>query len=412
MSDYTLIRAEGVAKKFCRSLRRSMWYGVRDLGNEIRGRSHGGDGALRPEEFWAVKDISFELNRGECLGLIGRNGGGKTTLLRVLNGLIKLDAGRVTMRGRVGALIALGAGFNPILTGRENIFVNAAVLGLGRRHVDSRLAEIIDFAGIGDFIDMPVQSYSSGMSVRLGFAVAAILIEPDVLLIDEVLAVGDIGFVVKCLNVVSRLTRHAAVVLVSHNMEFISQFCTRVMVLERGHVLVDAAEPAEGIDRYFSLMEHSTAISGTGEAQVRSVELVIDGAVLTDVEPRIQQGTSALVRLAINLERVQSEANIHCFVHDGSMSPVVCLPVCDPDGDLARFPSGEIRIDVPLGALELGAGKYSFVVCVSDHATGEGLARAQGLRPFRIVAKRVQWGKIVRPAVPLGVQGLRSLGGS
>jgi len=123
-----LIKVEGLSKKFCRSLKRSLWYGVKDLSNELIGRRHGGNGELRPDEFWAVRDISFELRRGECLGLIGHNGAGKTTLLRMLNGLIKPDAGRIEMRGRVGALIALGAGFNPILTGRENIYTNASVL--------------------------------------------------------------------------------------------------------------------------------------------------------------------------------------------------------------------------------------------------------------------------------------------
>src|ERR1043166_9994626 len=136
MSDpEVLVRVEGAGKKFCRSLKRSLWYGVKDIAAEIAGGSRTHE-ELRPGEFWAVRDVSFELRRGECLGLIGRNGAGKTTLLKMLNGLIKPDDGRITMRGRVGALIALGAGFNPILTGRENIYVNGAVLGLTRKEID------------------------------------------------------------------------------------------------------------------------------------------------------------------------------------------------------------------------------------------------------------------------------------
>ena len=154
------------------------------------------------EGVWAVNNVSFA--QAECLGLIGRNGAGKTTLLKMLNGLIKPDAGRIEMRGRVGALIALGAGFNPILTGRENIYVNGSVLGLTKKEIGAKLDEIVDFAEIGDFIDTPVQNYSSGMAVRLGFAVAS-SIRPDVLLIDEVLAVGDISFVLRCLNRVELL---------------------------------------------------------------------------------------------------------------------------------------------------------------------------------------------------------------
>ena len=183
------------------------------MGRELTGRRRGEHGGLRTKEFWAVNNVSFELKRGECLGLIGRNGAGKTTLLKMLNGLIKPDAGRIEMRGRVGALIALGAGFNPILTGRENIYVNGSVLGLTKKEIGAKLDEIVDFAEIGDFIDTPVQNYSSGMAVRLGFAVAS-SIRPDVLLIDEVLAVGDISFVLRCLNRVSELLPTTAVVFV------------------------------------------------------------------------------------------------------------------------------------------------------------------------------------------------------
>src|SRR6202044_629424 len=149
---------DGVSKKFCRDLKRSLWYGVQDIAGDLLG---GGSSQkeLRRDEFWAVRDVSFELKRGECLGLIGHNGAGKTTLLKMLNGLIKPDCGRIEMRGRVGALIALGAGFNPILTGRENIYVYGSVLGLAKREIDTKLEDIIDFAEIREFIDAPVQSY-------------------------------------------------------------------------------------------------------------------------------------------------------------------------------------------------------------------------------------------------------------
>ena len=182
--------------------------------------------ALRPGEFWAVSDVSFELKRGECLGLIGDNGAGKTTLLKMLNGLIKPDQGRIEMRGRVGALIALGAGFNPILTGRENIYVNGSVLGLTKKEIDAKFDEIVDFSGMEEFIDTPVQSYSSGMQVRLGFAVAT-AIEPNILLIDEVLAVGDMAFRIKCYNRIGRLQKNAATILVTHDMSYLSTVCNR-----------------------------------------------------------------------------------------------------------------------------------------------------------------------------------------
>jgi ABC-type polysaccharide/polyol phosphate transport system ATPase subunit len=235
MSDDVLIRAEGVSKKFCRSLKRSLWYGIKDTVGDLLGRDSNSPG-LRDDEFWAVKDVSFELRRGECLGLIGRNGAGKTTLLRILNGLIKPDQGRIEMRGRIGALIALGAGFNPILTGRENIYVNGSVLGLSKKEIDAKYDEIIDFADIGDFIDAPVQSYSSGMVVRLGFAVAA-AVEPDILLLDEVLAVGDLNFQAKCFNALAKFReRGTGFIFVSHNMHLISRYCQEVLYIRRGQV--------------------------------------------------------------------------------------------------------------------------------------------------------------------------------
>ncbi len=230
----TLVRVENVSKKFCRDLKRSLWYGMKDLGNEILGRPHGGDGELRKDEFWAVKDVSFELKRGECLGLIGRNGAGKTTLLRMLNGLIKPDKGRVEMRGRVGALIALGAGFNPILTGRENIYVNASVLGLTKKEIAARFEEIVRFAELGDFIDAPVQSYSSGMYVRLGFSIAAHL-DPDILLVDEILAVGDLSFSVRCLNRIANLRKNGtAIIFVSHNELQVREAAQRCILFHHG----------------------------------------------------------------------------------------------------------------------------------------------------------------------------------
>ena len=158
MDTDVLVHVGGASKKFCRDLRRSLRYGLADTAGELIGRP--ASQVLRPGEFWAVHDIGLQVRRGECVGLVGRNGAGKTTLLKMLNGLIKPDAGRIELRGRVGALIALGAGFNPLLTGRENIFVNGAVLGLSRREVAAELEAIIDFADIDEFIDAPAVSYT------------------------------------------------------------------------------------------------------------------------------------------------------------------------------------------------------------------------------------------------------------
>src|SRR5262245_33839800 len=176
-----------------------MWYGLQDAWSDGIGRRRSRSQQLRADEFWAVHDVSFRLKRGECFGLIGRNGAGKSTLLKMLNGIFRPDTGSIAFRGRVGGLIEIGAGFHPILTGRENVYVNGAVLGLGRREIDRHFDAIVEFAGVREFIDSPVKYYSSGMYVRLGFAVAAHL-APDVLLVDEVLAVGDMEFQAKCLE--------------------------------------------------------------------------------------------------------------------------------------------------------------------------------------------------------------------
>ncbi len=396
----TLIKVEGLSKKFCRSLKKSMWYGMLDIGSELLGRRHSPDGVLRQDEFWAVKDISFELKRGDCLGLIGHNGAGKTTLLRMLNGLIKPDQGRIEMRGKVGALIALGAGFNPVLTGRENIYVNAAVLGMSKQHVDSKIDEIIDFAEIREFINSPVQTYSAGMNVRLGFAVAAILIEPDILFLDEVLAVGDIGFAIKCINTVRRISNKSAVVFVSHNMHQISWFSTRVMVMDHGSVVVDSPNPSEGIDQYYGLTKHEQQISGTGEAEIYSVELLVNKQCSESKEPTIPHGAEIGFRIKLHINSSRSGATMSINIMDQAMNHVVSMPVHNTDGKLNLFPAGVLDVQVSMGTVELTSGKYNIMVAVMDLGTNEMLTRVQGLCPFRIISDRVLWGKMVRNIVP------------
>jgi lipopolysaccharide transport system ATP-binding protein len=205
-----------------------MLHGVGDIARNMLGLSSHSDN-LRKGEFWAVDDVSFEVKKGETLGLIGPNGSGKTTLLKMLNGIFWPDNGKITINGRVGALIEVGAGFHPMLTGRENVYINAAILGMTKEEVAEKFDSIIEFADIGDFLDTPVKFYSSGMFVRLGFAVA-VHCEPDILLVDEVLAVGDEGFQIKCFNKIGELKKNGTTaILVSHNMHTISTFTEEVV---------------------------------------------------------------------------------------------------------------------------------------------------------------------------------------
>jgi lipopolysaccharide transport system ATP-binding protein len=231
-----VLRVEGVSKKFCRSLKRSLFYGVQDIATELVAMRQPSQ-SLRNGEFWALKDISLELRRGEALGLVGTNGSGKTTLLRIISGLIRPDTGLVNVRGRVAPLIALGAGFNPLLTGRENIYANMSILGFSTREIRQLFDAVVDFAEIGDAINAPVRSYSSGMAARLGFACAAFT-QPDILLLDEVLAVGDARFKAKCERKLAELLRNGtAFVLVSHYAQAILNICNSALYLNKGNLI-------------------------------------------------------------------------------------------------------------------------------------------------------------------------------
>jgi len=229
------IKVDYVSKKYCKSLKRSMLYGVKDIARNTLGLNSHSD-KLRKNEFWALDDISFEVKKGETLGIIGSNGSGKTTLLKLLNGIFWPDKGKITINGKVGALIEVGAGFHPLLTGRENIYINAAILGMTKEETDKKFDAIVDFADIGDFLDVPVKHYSSGMFVRLGFAVA-VHCEPDVLLVDEVLAVGDLRFVLKCHRKMSEFRQNGGTVaIVSHNLQAIRNMCKKVLWLNKGKI--------------------------------------------------------------------------------------------------------------------------------------------------------------------------------
>lgn len=244
------IRVDHVSKKYCKSLKRSMLYGVKDIGRNVLGMSSHSEN-LRKNEFWALDDVSFEVKKGETLGIIGPNGAGKTTLLKMLNGIFWPDKGKITVKGRVGALIAVGAGFHPLLTGRENVYVNGAILGMSKKEVDKKFDSIVDFADIGDFLDTPVKFYSSGMFVRLGFAVA-VHCEPDILLVDEVLSVGDLKFRIKCYHKMDEVRENAAIIFVSHSLEHIGRICSQTLLLNEGKIM-HYGDVAQGLKVYNNL---------------------------------------------------------------------------------------------------------------------------------------------------------------
>lgn len=240
-----IIRVEGLGKRYriahaasgvspYRTLREDLARLVSSPLRRLRGISNG-----RREDFWALQDVSFEVQSGEVVGIIGRNGAGKSTLLKILSRITKPTTGLAELRGRVGSLLEVGTGFHPELTGRENIFLNGAILGMSRREVCANFDDIVAFAEVERFLDTPVKRYSSGMYVRLAFSVAAHL-EPEVLVVDEVLAVGDIAFQRKCMGRMQEVGRTGRTVLfVSHNMSAIEALCTRAVLLENGQIAAD-----------------------------------------------------------------------------------------------------------------------------------------------------------------------------
>ena len=241
------VNVECLGKKFGLSLRHSLKYGLMDGFHMLTGREV--DHSLRAGEFWALRDISFALEQGDALGILGVNGSGKTTLLRILNGAYSPDIGRVSLRGKVGALIAAGAGFSPMLSGRENIFISGSLLGMTSADIKNKFDEIVDFAQLGEFIDMPVKNYSSGMSVRLGFAVA-VAATPEILLVDEVLAVGDTAFQKRCFEYIHKIRKNGTtIIFVSHSPGAVWSICNKGLYLEKG-ALKHVGDVEEAIRKY------------------------------------------------------------------------------------------------------------------------------------------------------------------
>ena len=273
----SIIKVENLSKKYTILHRRDggrHYLTLRDeLTNLIFGRRS------TKEDVWVLKNMSFQIEPGEIVGIIGPNGAGKTTLLKVLTKITPPTEGRAIINGRVGSLLEVGTGFHPELTGRENIYLNGAILGMKKKEIERKFNQIVDFAGIEKFLDTPAKRYSSGMFVRLAFSVAAHL-EPDVLLVDEVLAVGDAEFQKKSLGRMKEITENAqrTILFVSHNMDAVRSLCDRVILIDKGRIKY-IGDVREGIDKYLSNQKHSSmtrkeySIKPELVGQVRSIEL-------------------------------------------------------------------------------------------------------------------------------------------
>ena len=318
-------------------------------------------GRREGETFWALSDVSFQVQRGEVLGIIGRNGAGKSTLLKILSQVTGPTTGQINVKGRIASLLEVGTGFHPELTGRENIFLNGAILGMTKAEIRRKLDEIIAFSEIEAFVDTPVKRYSSGMYVRLAFAVAAHL-EPEILIVDEVLAVGDAQFQEKCIGKMQGVARQGRTILfVSHNMSAIQQLCTKAILLHQGSIQ-KSGEPAEVVGDYLSDSRPESVLdirdwpdrSGTGEA--RLVKLTI-----TDEDGHPQSffplGSTVCFVLEAEVHRPLLDPCIGVVVHTASGEPLLDLESVHSGLRLGRV-QGKLQVKGTLRNIGLYPGRY------------------------------------------------------
>ncbi len=370
------IRLAGVTKTFPRRGRRGRLHSLKGAllhGDLLRGGL--------AEGFTAVEDLDLEVGPGEAVALIGPNGSGKSTVLKLITGILKPSRGSVEVEGRVTALIELGAGFHPEITGRENVIINGMLLGLGRREVEDRLEEIVRFAEIGEFIDQPVKTYSSGMFVRLGFAVA-VAVDPDVLLVDEVLAVGDEAFTRRCLDRIAHLRRGGvSLVIVSHDLDLVGSLADRALYLRDGRMVAEGAADAV-VARYRSDVAEDEQVPsaeqervrvveegrrwGTGDVEIREV-VVSSGGVPLKVIP---SGVDATVHIRYAVRRPVTDFVFGIAWHRADGGHVGGHnTVLDGIRPVELSRDGEVRCHYPV--LDLAPGDYLLDVAI--HAR-DGLA--------------------------------------
>jgi lipopolysaccharide transport system ATP-binding protein len=342
----------------------------RRAGKLLRGQASGA--AELDETFWALKDVSFEIKSGEVVGIIGHNGAGKSTLLKILSDITEPSRGYADVYGRVGSLLEVGTGFHPELTGRENIYLNGAILGMKRLEIERKFDEIVAFAEIDKFIDTPVKHYSSGMYVRLAFAVAAHL-EPEILLVDEVLAVGDIAFQKKCLGKMDNVSQEGrTVILVSHNMNAIQRLCPRSLLLNKGK-LVAYGETPDIIAQYLSSNSHTdgpnrwinlsgVSRSGTGKARFEALHY-------SSLNQRVQfqpfPNGPLEVLLDISSEQTTEVGGIAVTLYDQYGSKLVNADT-RALGETVRLKKGHNTVKLRIEALHLNPGIYTLGLWLAD----------------------------------------------
>jgi ABC-type polysaccharide/polyol phosphate transport system ATPase subunit len=373
MAGDVVIRAKGLGKKYAighqvldgtQTLRETIARSAARFGRTTRDMLSGkpliaGD---EIEEFWALKDVNFEVKRGEVVGIIGRNGAGKSTLLKVLSRITEPSEGSVEIRGRVASLLEVGTGFHPELTGRENIFLNGAILGMGRAEIHRKFDEIVAFAEIEKFLDTPVKRYSSGMYVRLAFAVAAHL-EPEILIVDEVLAVGDVEFQKKCLGKMQDVAGEGRTVLfVSHNMAAARALCDRGLVLEHGRRVLTGSM-LEAIDYYSAI--NSKNVSQKLFEDIELLDLTVESR---DV------GTEGhlVFQVQMNIKASNIIKHLSLVIHGDCGTRLSVVDLRESLNLPRRFEKGQIAISGEVSGLRLVEKEYEVSLYIgNDHQTAD-----------------------------------------
>jgi lipopolysaccharide transport system ATP-binding protein len=346
-------------------------------------------GGQKQESFWALKNITADLPAGEAVGIIGRNGAGKSTLLKVLSRITKPTEGRVEVQGRVGSLLEVGTGFHQELTGRENIYLNGSILGMSKREIDRHFDDIVDFAEIDQFLDTPVKRYSSGMYVRLAFAVAAHL-QPEILIVDEVLAVGDAAFQQKCLGKMRNVAGNGRTVLfVSHSMQAIAQLTTQVIMLEHGRVVFHGPT-AEGIAHYTSQVfgEQNLGKDYIAPAAARGPHLAACRVLTSDAGGEHICGSPLTLEFDIRLDERRCGVCFSAQVLDDTARPVCYFWLLDRASDFARGP-GTYRVRCEVPRFRLYMGRYSITTYIADARTKEPLQVLSDICPFEVTMRGI-----------------------
>lgn len=357
-----VIRTEGLSKKYCLGATHNVEMLQERLVRWIRS-PRASVQRHRKESFWALRDVSLDINDGDVVGLVGRNGAGKSTLLKLISRITFPTRGCLTVHGRVGSLLEVGTGFHPEMTGRENVYLNGSILGMSNREITSKLEAIVDFAGVAAFLDTPIKRYSSGMALRLGFGVAAHL-EPEILLVDEVLAVGDAEFQNKCLKKLSELqTGGRTVLFVSHNLAAVENLCKRVIWIDAGRTRDDGA-PSEVIAAYLAEssrrsggrveLDDLAGRGGSGDIRFTRLELLVDG------EPRafVRTGEEVTFRLHFRAQKRVRFPHFGLKIYSSFGALISEVSTWASGVDIPEVPAGESWIDLTFHSLDLMPNQF------------------------------------------------------